>query len=298
MGPLQSVYHGVSPFISVLQNGAWIPRYQILINIFINTPALLLTSSLLGMIYSITFKEFKFLLWIILILVIIPRGGNQYLVIPASLLTGLAIEKLFLTGFIVNSSLKTITTLSDIKQIKLLDILKDKRLRNVFFLLITILFLFSYPLIFIINPSSLNSEEIEALEWIKKNTTESSRFLIIGPEYFTLSPFFEWFPTLSSRENILAIQGYEWLPNKKFLVQIEDYSELMKCKGQNYFCLENWKVNRNRSFDYVVIPKSSKQGKNLVYENQFLRASMIKSSLYLSVFNNNEIQIFLRNNIP
>ncbi|MHB8647793.1 MAG: hypothetical protein ACYDAR_18590 [Thermomicrobiales bacterium] len=102
--------------------------------------------------------------------------------------------------------------------------------------------------------TSLTRGERDAMQWIAQETPTGSRFLVVsGKSIWPSDDVSEWFPALSGRVSLATPQGYEWMPDKLFQVQIWKHDQLQVCAFQDASCLDRWSVMTGDTFDYVYV---------------------------------------------
>lgn len=283
--------HGVAPFISVFTSGSWETWYEVSINYFLNTQSFQLVFLLLGFLYAIIHRKFAIPCWVIAMIIIFPRGADQYLILPASLLSAVFIDKVIFPGFVQLASNLNAPSEQDYY----IEIKKYRNYKN-FTLIFTITLLGFFLQGFLHNlihgVPSMTSEQQQGIEWVNSNIPNDAEFLILGNEYFVVFPFGEWFPALTSRTSILAIQGYEWLPDGLFLEHIQEYDYLQECTQYGLECLNSWEMSNNENYDYLILPGNSRDSVAKEDDYFLLRNSLIDADQYNLVYENLDFYIF------
>jgi len=102
--------------------------------------------------------------------------------------------------------------------------------------------------------TGLARNERAAMQWAARETPAGSRFLVVsGKGIWASDNVSEWFPTLSGRISLATPQGYEWMPDRMFQVQIWKHDQLQACAFQDASCLDRWSVMTGDTFDYVYV---------------------------------------------
>ena len=99
----------------------------------------------------------------------------------------------------------------------------------------------------------VTTQEQQALTWIRENTREDARFLVLTFGDVLNTPFIEWFPALSGRTSVTTVQGYEWISNDAFNKRFKNYRELQPCMTANFSCVEEWIAEHGERVDYVYV---------------------------------------------
>jgi hypothetical protein len=97
-------------------------------------------------------------------------------------------------------------------------------------------------------PEFLDSEAVEAMEWVAADTDEDATFVVVGDAA-------EWFPALTGRTVLVGPWGVEWEDARAFERQITAYERLSTCKSAA--CVEGAAAAVGASPDYVYVPKGS-----------------------------------------
>jgi len=102
--------------------------------------------------------------------------------------------------------------------------------------------------------ASLSPGDRAAMEWVAEETPAGSRFLVVsGKNIWPSDAISEWFPTLSDRVSLATPQGYEWMPDKMFQIQIWKHDQLQVCAFADSGCLDRWSIMTGTTFDYVYV---------------------------------------------
>ncbi|HXG36502.1 MAG TPA: hypothetical protein VNL15_06010, partial [Dehalococcoidia bacterium] len=138
----------------------------------------------------------------------------------------------------------------------------------------------------------LSSDSRQAMEWIKHNVPEDSAFLVITGQYgWWGDAENEWFPLLAGRQSLDTVQGYEWVPDDKFLEMIDEYYYLQSCAWDDVSCLDDWAYDTGKNFSHVYISAGADTWSDS-YCCWWLRSSLLNSPRYEIVYNNDSVTIF------
>jgi len=121
----------------------------------------------------------------------------------------------------------------------------------------------------------LTDDIVHTYRWIENNT-EVDDVIVFYPTNeegrFWWNDFIaEWFPALTSRQNLTTVQGYEWIPDK-YQDKVWNYTYLWTCKDIAIDCINTWESHNGIKIDYLVIidaPKRPDLVNNLVVDNQY-----------------------------
>jgi hypothetical protein len=158
---------------------------------------------------------------------------------------------------------------------------------------LTFAFLLGYLLLGAMNVSwelghnmTLKENEAEAIAWVRENTPEDSRFIIVTGEQPMTDTLSEWFPTLTERQSLATVQGFEWMPGGILATKMKQYGEIQYCITHDETCLFNWAARTGQSFDYVIVRQ------NASFPNPALQTALEKSGAMQKVFELPGIAIF------
>src|SRR5690606_22702716 len=132
-------------------------------------------------------------------------------------------------------------------------------------------------------------QERQAFQWIAENTPEDSGFLLLtGHAAFSdLVP--EGFPLLSSRANVVTIQGHEWIPASPLPLQLQSYKRTQACRRENPLCLSTW------DFDDLYLRRVWPRKEGHVTSHSFVLETGLRSSTeYQLVYESETSLLFAR----
>ncbi len=281
-------YHGIAPFRAANQTGSSIftgpaDRQNIrnMIHVFglgTNEPYfwLLGTFGLLGALIivvrslaSVHRREYRLPalpIWWLVIVLLDNRAANTYTTIPVALCAGVGLAEM-----VIPALNRALGDLPDARQEALsLDGASEWRrtwaaLARHWPAVLVCVFLLWYATWGALTKStnvsgdlpaltSLTRNERDAMQWVAQETPAGSRFLVIsGKGIWPSDDVSEWFPALSGRVSLATPQGYEWMPDRMFQVQIWKHDQLQACAFQDASCLDRWSVMTGNTFDYVYI---------------------------------------------
>jgi hypothetical protein len=99
----------------------------------------------------------------------------------------------------------------------------------------------------------LTTAEVEAMEWISRETPEDARFLVLSRNGWFADRDGEWFPALAERENVATVQGYEWVAGE-FERRGTLQTMAQMCLPGEGNCLGQ--IALEEPFDYVYVPET------------------------------------------
>lgn len=139
---------------------------------------------------------------------------------------------------------------------------------------------------------SLHSEDLTAIQWIDKNTSPDSEFLVLTGMIPFDDSFSEWFPTLSERISLATVQGKEWDTKKDFSLVMNEYESAQSCFDRSESCIADWEKKFGKKIDYVYIRQEA--GSFGAGQNSYsaaLAQALLNSGKYEQEFENNLVAI-------
>lgn len=101
---------------------------------------------------------------------------------------------------------------------------------------------------------SLSVASRDAMTWAEQSTPADARFLVLPTNSWETGRQSEWFPALTSRVSVATVQGTEWLPDRAFDRNIDEYNRLWGCGWGDATCLDEWAQATGKPFSYVYLP--------------------------------------------
>jgi len=205
---------------------------------------------LVGLFASLARKQTLLPAWMFILHLVEPRGGPLYMMVPLALLIGYALENVILPALRPKGDNPAPANAREALE----SILRWKASR--YFLL----FLFAYSTMSAYSTSlkikdelSLQPADLEAFAWVKANTPEDSKFLLVTGQLPLRDAWSEWFPVLAERHSQATVFGYEWVNDGKFGSRVEAYKNLQTCSRENIACLDTWNQGSSEEFSYVYL---------------------------------------------
>ena len=246
-------HHGLAPFISAIQTGGHSLTSVTGLLAFTFAEEQLATVvtvlGMIGMLFQLSQNNYFLSIWLLIHFITQPRSATAIAIYPLSLLSAIALTDVIFPA--LQKSLNEIT--GEKKTPPLLS------KRNI---LVTIACL----IIYLTMASSLYSNNImqfhllpsdlEAMQWVKKNTHVDSNFLILSIEKGSMTQYAaEWFPSLSERRSQLTLQGREWTLGESFMSAMQSYEIIQACIHQDLMCIEDRTKTLNIKFSHIFIKK-------------------------------------------
>ena len=236
----------------------------------------------IGAFVAMAKREYFLLVWGIGCLVVDPRGGVPFAMLPFSVLAMYSITDLITPYFL------KIANCEDDPWWNFLALWLGKLFFGVFAILCLS---HAYEVSNIISYRHLSDGEQQAMLWVKNNSTLDDIFLVLGGETNpTHSSLTEWFPALTDRQSNTTVQGQEWLGN--YHAAIDSFLEYQKCLLEDLSCIQVVDEKNGNKENCIFI---SYKYLDQIPENNSLFISLQKSTLYDEVFSSQKIKIFCLN---
>lgn len=235
--------------------------------------------ALIGAFVTIARREYFLLIWGVGSLLVDPRGGGPFSLVPFSILAMLPITELIAPYILKNRSRE------DCLWWKILD-LPLGRLFFGFFVVFCISNCFFQ--INNISTLSLSKDERLALQWVRENSKFDDKFLVFGAQSNPIhSSLVEWFPALAERQSITTPQGQEWFG--KYHDALDTFALYQQCLDDDLQCI----IDANKQSDLkhdCIFMSFGKMSQTPEKNSLFL--SLMKSPQYSSVYSTPLVKVF------
>ena len=257
------IVHGVQPFFNAFSSGhrdfssslglLLVPNYTAEL-IF----PIMAVAGVLGVLASLASRQYLPIFWLLLITLINPRSVHRSAALPEVLLIAAGLETALFRGVASWLSPSSLTVPPHPK-----SALSLAKLHFPFFgaaLLILYAFLLTFVGQSYLYPARvLSVDERAAFTWVSNHTSPDAVFLTLPAAIsWEIDWIAEWFPTLTNRQDVLTVQGYEWVDGL-FDQRMQVYADLMGCENQVPECVPAWKKKNNLAYDYILWPKRSEK---------------------------------------
>jgi hypothetical protein len=240
--------------------------------------------AILGSFAQIAKRQYFLPVWLITHFIIEPRNAPNVATIPAVLLASICLTEVILPNLARFESTQAKTSL--------LSIARSRTERLLLGYLIISLLINMLIAEQKLNQYHLSPEERTAMEWIKTNTPQGSKFIIITGDFGLFSDYVnEWFPIFADRQSHTTIQGYEWIKDVKFNTVEKTMKDLQKCIETDSLldCVETTSEDSKLKYDYVVLMRNARHVGNLT-------ADLVLSKYHQLIYKSTEVIIFAREN--
>lgn len=276
--------HGIDPFLAA-SSAARDNSYNALVGLivlfryhFTDEPftAIFAGIGLIGMFRLIAQRKFLLPVWFFGAHLLEPRGGTLYMMLPLAMASGVGLAEVILPALKLPGE-------------------NQARFGKVAYSFLVLLFFYgtfsaNFSSSKILTETTLNTPDLAAFDWVKRNTMTDSKFVIITGENALRDPTSEWFPSMTFRRSQVTIFGYEWVNDGKFIEKSQEYTLLQDCAFQKVECLEKWRQSTGLMFDYVYIRKI--QVNQVIHTT--LEVLLRQSVRYKIVYESPQVDIFER----
>jgi hypothetical protein len=140
---------------------------------------------------------------------------------------------------------------------------------------------------------TITAADQAAFTWASENTPSGSRFLVLTGSNPLLDPVSEWFITLSGRQSIATLYGYEWKADADFQELHEKYSAVQACFNQSVDCITDWLQESGSTMDYLLVRNPAEADSSGVMQyHSALQDSLRQNDRFSVVYDTPEVSIF------
>lgn len=255
--------------------------------------------TLLGGIYSLLYGDKSLTLWMIALMFLDPRSLNRSVSIPAAFLSTTGIVYVLSPIFARRRAIST--TRSDGSE-NMIDFDQAHPLFRGAVAIFYMLLIFNAYFNPLLDDAlkRVSKEDLEAFEWISKNTPFNARTLVVScSSAWFVDAVSEWFPALTHRMSILTVQGTEWLSGSKFGEAERKWHEIRSCyrSDEALECLETYSSEQGLNYDIIYISSPGRSWMCEEGENLYILKDQLQSSeRYYQLFNRDHVAIFSTKN--
>lgn len=243
--------HGISPFLAGFATGKFSLSKPIkdLVLFFVTDElktSIVAVLSLLGVYYLAVRRQYFFVSWFLVLVILDPRSVNRSVVLPLSIIATIFLLEIFDKLFTANDH--------EVKSKRKFIFLTATNVIGI--MLISQVFILSYERSTIYTPTfdSISSSEMESMNWINDNFPANSNFVILTQaSNWELDNYNEWFPALTNQKSITTVQGSEWFGKGGHDRAILIYNGFKSCLYEDISCLQDTLKFINTQIDYVIV---------------------------------------------
>jgi hypothetical protein len=281
--------HGLTPFQSALKTGGD-GSISMLLKMGVNLTeeplfSLSILFGIMGFVLQGRSGNWFLPFWLFLPFLVEWRSATAIAILPLSILAGSGIADLIIPFILrIKSNLKENAR-------DWTEYMSNHRILQFtlgFYLFYAFIGAFIYD--FSLGNYIIPAQSLDAMQWVKTNTTSNSRFIVLTdrPDPFS-DPIVEWFPAITSRTCQNTIQGREWLLGSNFIPFLGSLDDLRSCLRDKVSCVTQWSETRHLGFDYIYIERHKSESppsqSSLLYQ-------LHQDNNFVPVFENDGAAIF------
>ncbi len=284
--------HGLQPFIAAFNTGGFSfssPLAFLLLMGGMDKISLAMISllAILGIFLLARQKEWFPAVWLLVLIFLDPRSIQRVAAMPMALLAAVALQACF-------HWLSTKKPLVEDSRPDEEFVLLQRPVSFIFLaFLVYALFLNLYT--FFAGDSYLqtvNQANREAMNWVRDNTAEESRFVVLDFPFGWFSDrVAEWFPALTERSSLLTVQGQEWVTGTASQISAE-LTQATQCKMNGLQCLEDFFAEEQLDFDYLYFSTDTQKYYVAPQYSSVIEAQISNSDRYELVYSNEDVRIY------
>lgn len=253
-------YHGVDPLLRGAATGQKTAAvFHLLFFVFTEEPyaTVIAVLGLIGIAYQLLRRQYLLPLWMALPFFVEGRSASGPAAIPLMMLAAIALVDVIFSalgrldvGKPSNQMQEMVDKEADGSQ----RILPAER--NIFLFIMSYLIFSTYQFGFGLSNATVYSPDQEAMTWVRENTPDSSRFLVLtGTSQVSCDSVLEWFPALTGRQSIFTVQGTEWTQGPNFNDYVRSTYAPQRCLlSDDATCLDA--AVSPSAYDFIYLSKT------------------------------------------
>lgn len=259
-------YHGVEPFLKGAATGQKVLAvFHLLFFVFTEEPyaTVIAILGLIGIADRLSRRDYLLPLWMVIPFFVEGRSAAGPAAIPLAMLAAIGLIEVVLAAFAPPKrnqfpteleKSRIVTEKSNGPIVQPSDHVLPTE-RAVFLYLLLYLIFSTYQFGFQLSKATLYPPDGEAMNWVRTNTSEESRFLVLtGTTSVSCDSVLEWFPALTGRQSLYTVQGKEWIEGANFTAYVESTYPVQECLASgDAACLDN-ALSRSE-YDFVYVSK-------------------------------------------
>lgn len=239
-------FHGIEPLLSAAQSGENpLAFLHLFFFTFTEEPYMTVIAvlALIGIARRLVRRDYLLPLWMAIPFFAAGRSATNLVVIPLAMLAAVGLAEVVLPALQASGREEAGQSV----QVSSVE-------RNVFLYLLIYMVFSAYQFGFQVSGAALSKPERDAMFWVKGNTPEEARFLVLsGANSVACDATSEWFPALTGRRSLFTIQGAEWTRGEAFKPFIREAVALQSCAGDDASCVD--RLLDASAYDYVYLSK-------------------------------------------
>lgn len=240
-------YHGVGPLLNAAATGSKAAAvFHLIFFVFTEEPyaTFIAVLGLIGIGHRLIRRDYLLPLWMAIPFFVEGRSAAGPASIPLAMLAAIGLVEVVLPA--LQLPVKKEAEQSD--QVSTAE-------RNIFLYVMLYLIFSIYQFGAQLSAATLYPPDREAMNWVRGNTPEDSRFLVLtGTTSVSCDSVLEWFPALTGRKSLYTVQGTEWTEGKNFNNYVVSTYAVQEClTSDDSSCLDA-AVSREE-YDFIYLSK-------------------------------------------
>jgi hypothetical protein len=236
-------YHGIEPFLNGAATGSkFAAVFNLLFFVFTEEPyaTVIAVLGLVGIAHRFIRRDYLLPLWMAIPFFVEGRSAAGPAAIPLAMLAALGLVEVVLPALQPSPAREAEVSSAE---------------RNVFIYLILYLIFSTSQFDVNLSAATLYPPDNEAMRWVRQNTPEDSRFLVLtGTTSVSCDSVLEWFPAISGRKSIYTVQGTEWTKGAGFNEYVRSTYAVQECfSSGDAVCLD--RAIERADYDYIYVSK-------------------------------------------
>ena len=253
-------YHGMNPLLNGAATGQKTAAvFHLLFFVFTEETyaTVIAVLGLIGIASCLLRKDYLLPLWMALPFFVEGRSAAGPAAIPLAMLAAIGLVDVVFTGLGILGARKALFPTQEAVEKEMnrsQQILPAER--NIFLYVVLYLIFSTYQFGVRLSSATLYPPDREAMSWVRENTPDSSRFLVLtGTSSVSCDSVLEWFPALTGRQSIFTVQGTEWTKGPNFNQYVTSTYAPQKCLvSDDASCLDE--AVSPTAYDFIYLSKT------------------------------------------
>jgi hypothetical protein len=202
---------------------------------------------IIGLFMSIARREWFLPAWLVALVVLDPRAGTTFAVIPLAILATIPLARAIIPR------LATVGEAA-LEAIPLPRLVVQQFAASLFLglLLFAALRTASRAATDPMSPlNGVNAAEAATMSWMAITLPADSSVVVITGKDWQLDAISEWFPILAEHSSVATVQGTEWTHD--FLNRLAEFRELQTCATTGLECVRQWSTRWRVGLDQLYV---------------------------------------------
>jgi hypothetical protein len=255
-------YHGIDPLLNAAQTGQKSLAVLNLVSFAFTEEVfatLIAVLGLFGLGYLFLRRQYLLPLWLVLPFLVEGRSAVLPAAIPLAMLASVGFVDVVLPALMPGTA-KEMDDSSPLSGVEF----------GLFVYLLLFLVFSTYQFGLQLAGSTLSRPHREAMNWVRENTADDSRFLVLtGTNAITCDLVLEWFPALTGRQSIYTVQGTEWTKGPDFAPYVRSTYAVQECLTDGDLSCLDATIARSE-YDHIYLSKFlTRDCRTIEYKNTF-----------------------------